>query len=143
MIFQNWVRRCPPGNSLLSEPCHEWISGYVRPAYHCNDIRPWPPGNTVTQYLEVFKNEDINQDQRQIPSDPLNPDAGKGEFRVHTFAAGGGSDIIVIKSNSSELTVADSQYKKFVEDFFLQSGRPGTQCDMERYVLLCPQATNR
>ena len=75
-------------------------------------------GEYRQQYLEVFKNEDINQDQRQIPSDPLNPDAGKGEFRVHTFAAGGGSDIIVIKSNSSELTVADSQYKKFVEDFF-------------------------
>jgi RND superfamily putative drug exporter len=71
-------------------------------------------GEELRQYWDLY--EQRGESQWQVPADPLNPDAGAGEFRVHAFAAGGGSEVVVVRSPS--LTVDDGAYRQFVEDLF-------------------------
>ncbi len=66
------------------------------------------------KYFEVYTS--IDQDQWQIPEDPLDPDRGKGEFRVHSFSADTGDEVVVVRSSS--YTVEDPEYKGFVTDLF-------------------------
>jgi RND superfamily putative drug exporter len=75
------------------------------------------------QYFGVF--ESRGEWQWQVPSDASNPDGDGSEFRVHTVNAGGGSEMVIIRSPS--LTVDDDEYRQFVEDLFydiVALGRP-------------------
>jgi len=66
------------------------------------------------QYWDVY--EQRGENQWHYPADALDPDRDKGEFRIHSFSAGGGSEVVIVRSPN--LTVDDDEYRQFTEDLF-------------------------
>ena len=73
-----------------------------------------PKQENWTKYFDVYIN--LGQDPWPIPADPLDPDQDKDEFRVHSFSAREGGELVIIRS--SIFTTEDSEYRQFVEDLF-------------------------
>ena len=68
--------------------------------------------NYIDRYFEVFKNR--GEDQRHPPAD-----GGDDGFRVHAVRGAGPGDGDIVVVRSEDLTVDQSEYRKFVEDLTL------------------------
>ena len=73
------------------------------------------PGQpNLDRYFAVYA--EMGQDQWQVPKDPLDPDRGKGEFRVHSFNPGPGNEYVIV--SSQRFTVEDDEYRSLVSELF-------------------------